>query len=521
MLPATIACRYGDCVIPNQLFSVGEVARSHARQYPDSTAVVCDEHRLLWPEFELRATKLANALKADGFGAGDRLLWLGQNCHRLLECFVAVAKLGGMLCPANWRSSATEIAFVIDDLDPHTILWQSAEIGDVVAEARGLSSAAPRWIQHDTADNEGYDQYLANGSTVDDDCPVDASSALLLLYTAAYAGRPNAAMLSHNALISHAAIIADLQRIDPNFAYLNCGPMFHIGTWMSTLGCLLYGGTNVMTPRASAEEICRLIDAEHVNAGFVVSPTIEQILELNRDGRYDLSSFQAATTSPEWAAMINTDSAVPYNRASGGYGQTEAGGMLTFRTLGLGGLGSHGRPSPIARVRFVDPDGAEVPDGEVGEFLARGTTIMNGYWRRDELNATKLANGWLHTGDLGRREKDGTISFVGPKGRLVKSGGENVYPIEVETCLRTHPAVRDVAVIGAPDPVWGQIVVAVAELHDGQAVRAEELVEHCRVTIASYKKPRRIHFVDALPRSGITIDYTAVIERFAKATSGA
>jgi long-chain acyl-CoA synthetase len=204
----------------------------------------------------------------------------------------------------------------------------------------------------------------------------------------------------------------------------------------------------------------------------------------------------------------------PWAARPGGYGQTEVVGMLTYSCLGLVAAGTHGRPSPLVQVRIVDEDDRDVPPGEVGEIVARGPTVMSGYWNRPAENARRHRGGWHHTHDLGRRELDGSLSFIGPKTRMIKSAAENIYPAEVERGLASHPAVAECAVIGVPDPTWVQSVKAVVVLRDDSAVTAEELIEHCRTQIASYKRPRSVEFVDALPHHGFTVDYDALDERF-------
>jgi long-chain acyl-CoA synthetase len=189
--------------------------------------------------------------------------------------------------------------------------------------------------------------------------------------------------------------------------------------------------------------------------------------------------------------------------------------MATFNLLGTGtGAGTHGRPSPLVQVRIVDDDDNEVPAGAVGEIAVRGTTVMNGYWNRTELNAERARNGWHHTNDLGRYEADGTLSFIAPKGRMLKSAAENIYPAEVENAVRSHPAVADCAVIGVPDETWVQAVKAIVVVAEGSQVGAGEIIEWCRSRIASYKKPRTVEFVDELPRAGFFVDYDELDRRF-------
>jgi long-chain acyl-CoA synthetase len=500
---------------PDLLHCLGfaDVLREHRRSHPHGTAVVCGEHRLVWPGLDARVNRLANALARQGFAAGERILWLGQNCHRLLEGLLAAAKLGGVFCPVNWRQSPEELAFVIDDAAPRLVIWQEAEIGSTVEQARKQSSAGARWVQHDGRGEDSYEALLAQGSDADPELPVDPASPVLQLYTAAFGGRPNGALLSHHALVLEGLVLSKIQDVGRDTVYLNCGPLFHVATLMTTLATFLWGGTNVFTPRVDAEELCRLVERERCTGAFLMGPTLQQMVELNRDGRFDLRSLRAFRGSPEWNAMTSPDPS-PWGRRPGGYGQTEVMGLLTLAALGEGARGSHGRPIPLVQVRIVDPGGREVAPGETGEIVARGPTVMTGYHARPELNSAKQAGAWHHTGDLGRREADGSLSFIGPKTRLIKSAAENVYPVEVEACIARHPAVAACAVIGVPDPVWTQSVKAIVVLRPGALASAEEIVEHCRAHIASYKKPRSVEFVDELPRRGFAVDYAALDARF-------
>jgi long-chain acyl-CoA synthetase len=462
---------------------------------------------------DTRVNRLANALLAAGAGAGDRVLWLGQNCHRVLECLLAAAKIGAIFCPANWRQTAEELAFVIDDVAPAVVVWQEQEIGAAITGARDRCTTSARWLRHDALDEGSYEAFLGSGTADDPGIPVDASDPVLMLYTAAFAGRPNGALLSHTAITSQDMVIGMLQEIRTTDVYLNSGPLFHIATFMTTLATFHFGGTNVFTRRVNAEELCRLIAEERCTGAFILPPMMDEMVEINRDRRYDLSSLRTFAGKPAWTDMITVDTS-PWARRPGGYGQTEVMGMLTLNAWGGAADGTHGRPSPLVQVRVVDPDGNEVADGETGEIVARGPTVMNGYWNRPEENMARQEGGWHHTNDLGRREVDGSITFIGPKTRIVKSAAENIYPAEVEACLQAHPAVKEAAIIGVPDPRWTQSVKAIVVLQDGQQTTADDLIEHCRAHIASYKKPRSIEFVDALPRDGWLVDYDALDARF-------
>jgi long-chain acyl-CoA synthetase len=345
------------------------------------------------------------------------------------------------------------------------------------------------------------------------DVEVDAAAGALIIYTAAFAGRPNGAVLSHTACISQGLVYGHFTRTSGDDVYLNSGPMFHLGTLMHTLATFVFGGTNVFVRRVEGDELCRVIAAEGCTGAFLVGPIFESVLEVNAAGTYDLSTLRTASVGAQWDAMTSRDPSA-WAAAPGGYGQTEAVGMMTFSCLGVGDSGPHGRTSPLLQVRIVDDDDNDVPVGEVGELVTRGPTVMNEYWNRPEENAVRSRNGWHHTNDLGMREADGTITFVGPKGRMIKSAAENIYPVEVEKCLALHEAVAEAAIIGVPDPKWVQSVKAIVVLADGASVTPDELIEHCRERIASYKKPRSVEFVDALPRDGFFVDYDALDEQF-------
>ncbi len=490
-----------------------DVVAQHARSRPTALAIGDGDVRLNWRTHHDRSLRCAGALAAAGVGRGDRVLWLGQNSFRVQELLIACSHLGAMMCPANWRLSVDELAFVIDDLAPRVVFTQAAEVGDTVADA--LASATHRAatvIAHDVDD--GYERWLADAS---DDVVADPASdddPVLLIGTAAFEGRPNFAMLPHRAIVSQAEVMAPLMGVTDASRYLNAGPLFHVGVFMENFATMIAGGANIFVRRVDGEDLCRAIADFACTSGYVMGPMVDAIVAANRGGRFDLSSMRGRRGNVDYDAWVHPDTS-PWGLQPGGYGQTETMGMQTFNALAPpDAVGSHGRVSPLVELRVVDPDGRDVAVGDTGEIVVRGTTVMNGYWNRPELNALRSRDGWHHTNDLGRYEADGSFTFVGPKGRMLKSAAENIYPIEVEQALRAHPAVVDAAVIGVPDDVWVQSVKAIVVLREGVSAAADDLIEHCRSRIASYKKPRTIEFVDALPRVGYAIDYDTLDAQF-------
>ena len=485
---------------PRRSLTFGALISEHARSRPDGLAVVDGSQRTTWRQLDDRVDRLAGAL---GIAAGDRVLWLGQNSGAAIELLLACARVGAIVCLANWRQSAEELGFVLDDLDPAVVVWQGGEILERVEQARAAYTGAARWIADHELDS------LPGGAPADHD--VDPDEPVLAMYTAAFEGKPAAALLSQTALLTQDLVLGRMLWVDDRSAFLVSGPMFHIATLMVVTATLHHGGTNVVTPRVDAEEIRQLVAQERCTHAFLTRPTIEGIAKLQADDPVDMSSLWDAPDPDRYRGGIIGAPGCPWNERPGGFGQTEVMGLATFAGLGAVAEGRAGRPSPAALVRVVDGGGADVAPGDTGEIVVRGPIVINGYHRRPELTAQRSRDGWHHTGDLGRREHDGSITFVGPMAHLIKSASENIYPAEVEAALASHPAVKDACVIGVPDPTWTQRVKAVVVLVDDAAATADELIDHCRQRIASYKKPSEVVFVDSLPKLPIGfVDRAAV-----------
>ena len=495
--------------------SMGEIVRSHALSYPLKTAAVYKNRRISYPQLDANTTRLANALQERGLGFGSTIMWLGQNSDRLLEVVLAAAKLGAIVGPANWRLSPSSLADLIDDFQPKAVFWQQEEVGEQIKNARELAkhSSHALWVQVDGEDDSGTDdefqQFLQTGSVKDSETFIHPDTALMQIYTAGFDGQLKGALMSHRAILQQSVLFAGLQDIDANYVFLNSGPMFHMGVWMTTWPTFLMGGTNIFVRRVEAEDLCRLIDREKCTRAYTVNSTQEEMVVINQDGRYNLKSLRGHRGSEAWNAMTNPSDSPWYTRP-GGYGQTEVMGFTTFRSFDANMLGSHGRPSPLVVLRLFDDNGNEVPQGEIGEIVVRGATVMNGYWRLGADPEARTINGWHRTNDLGRREKDGSINFIGPKQRMLKSGLENIYPIELEQCINSLPGVVESAIIGVPDPKWIQTVVALVVKSDANSPDPSEaaITAHCKQQLASYKKPSKVIFLNNLPKlAGGATDY--------------
>src|SRR6266498_123290 len=269
--------------------TLADVLRGNARSYPERPAVVCRDVRNSYVELDERVNRLAAALAGAGVTRGERVLWIGQNCHRVLELLLACAKLGAIFCPANWRQSPAELSFVVSDSDPRIVFWQSEEIGDTAKNTRELAGGDARWIAHDGGE---YEELVASSSAADPGVDVDPASPVLMMYTAAFGGQPNGALLTHEGLIAQNLVMASVQGVDSDYVYLNSGPLFHIATFMTTLATLHYGGNNVFMRRFDATDFCAVVEREGVTGSFVVGAMMQDIIEANKGRTYNLKSLR-------------------------------------------------------------------------------------------------------------------------------------------------------------------------------------------------------------------------------------
>jgi long-chain acyl-CoA synthetase len=487
-----------DPYVAIQQHSYADVLREHRRSRPHMIAAIDGGHSFTFTELDQRVNRLVFSLRKRGIGRGDRLLWLGQNSFKVLELLLAAAKLGAMLCPANWRMSVNEVRRTIDDFDPKVVFWQEAETGEVHRTSRLGWSEGRLWIQHDGQDFDCFNDLINDGEDEDPDLVIPSDSPLLAIYTSAFTGRPGAAMLSHTSLLLQALINARGQAIDEDTRYLVSGPMFHVGVLMGGLATFVCGGTSVFVARPDAIEMARLIAEHKVTHAFVPQPLVAKMAETALTEKLDVSSLFTKPDLSDWEHPLVLPPHAPARRNRKNYGQTEISGTVVAGWMGGEGAG---RPNPVSQVKLLDDAGNEVPQGAVGEIAVRGLMVMNGYYNRVEENARRTAHGWHRTNDLGRRLSDGSIMFVGPKTTMIKTGIENVYPTEVEACIRQLDQVAEVCVIGVPDPVWDQNVKAVVVLKPGAELTAEAIIDQCRTNIASYKKPKIVVFVDSLPKA--------------------
>ena len=516
----------------------------HAHRIPDRPALVDgDTGRLVtYADLEERTTHLATALRERGVGPGDRVAVLSLNCPEMLELVFAVAKLGAITVMLNFRLTAGEIAFILKDsgatlLFATTSLEETARTAAEDSEVREILTLATAQERRDGV-RAGFDALLdsAAGPDAPDLPEVDPESPVVLMYTSGTTGRPKGAILTHSNLfwvsLYHNSIERGLNQLDVNLAV---APLFHIGALaVYTLPGAYWGACTVVLESFDPETWAASVERHRVTKAFAVPVMWGAVLQSGATDRHDVSSLDVAISGGAPCPLPVIEGLLAKGVAfTEGFGLTEtaaAASMLPSEFV-RSHAGSVGRPMPHVEFRVVDAAGEQVPVGEVGELLVRGPSVSPGYWNRPDANAEAFRDGWFHTGDLARVDADGLYHLVDRKKDMVITGGENVYPIEVEQVLYGHPAVAEVAVIGAPDAQWGEAVTAVvvrAEASAGESAGsagttsgavddetgaaggagaaadealAAELTAFARERLAGFKVPKRFVFTDALPRT--------------------
>lgn len=492
------------------------------QQYPRKTAVVCNDLRFTYAEFAARCALLGGALRAAGIQPGDRVAFLSTNCHRLLEAYYGVLEAGAVLLPLNIRLSPDELAYILNDSGARILFLEKDFLGIVDSFRKKLSSvesfhllnAAPQvnWIATET-----YEAMLAAASPYRTDIiDVDENSVSELFYTSGTSANPKGVMLSHRNVYLHALTACFVDDPTADHVQLHTIPLFHANGWGVAHSLALTGGTHVMMQRFETVRVFQLVEQERVRTLCLVPAMATALVNCPERPKFDLSSLRfvtigGAASSPTLVREVEEKLGVS---CRSGYGLTETSPILSFarRKSGLQWddeekytrQATTGFALPGVELRVVDANDKDIPpDGTtIGEIVARGDVVMEGYWRQPECTAEVMRGGWFHTGDMATINEDGYLLIVDRKKEIIVSGGENVSSLEVEKVILEHPSVYEVAVIPVPDERWGEVPKALVVVKPGAQLTAQELIDFCRARIAHYKSPHSVEFLQSLPRTG-------------------
>ncbi|MCK9230968.1 MAG: long-chain fatty acid--CoA ligase [Syntrophales bacterium] len=504
--------------------NVGKFLTKSALTFPDKPAIIHGPKKLTFREFNERSNKLANAFQRLGVTKGDNVAILTYNYPETLETLFACFKAGLGSCPINFRLHPKEYGFIIDHCEARAVVI-SEEFNEPVMDVKDMFPKVEFIITTRGASGEliDYEDLLAEESSDFNDVDVDPDHLAWLFYTSGTTGQPKGAMLTHRNLVAMSMnFFADMCSLGPEDAILHAAPLSH-GSGLYALPNVAKAAVNVILESKSfnPEQVFKTIEEHRITNMFAAPTMVKMLIDHPACDKYDHSSMKCLNYGG--APMYVEDLKKAIQKLGPClvqlFGQGETPMTITYLPIGdhvlegteeqMKRLASAGIQRTDVEVKIFDDEGNELPMGEQGEIACRSDISMKGYWRNPEETEKTLVDGWLHTGDVGYMDENGYLFIMDRSKDMIISGGENIYPREIEEVLIRHPAVRECAVIGVPDPKWGEAIKAVVSLEPGASVTEEELIVFCTDNIARYKRPRSVDIVDDLPKS----NYGKILKR--------
>jgi acyl-CoA synthetase (AMP-forming)/AMP-acid ligase II len=518
--------------------NISEMLARNGRIYPQDIALVERvpsrglRRQITWREFDQRVNKIANSLLLRGIGKGDRVLHWMMNSIHWLEAYFGIIRTGAIAAPLNFRFMEKDFKYCADVAEPKAVILDEQFVDKVKTVSHPLLSPQKCIVNGQTIPPgmESFEDMIAKSHARPEGLEINDEDPCGLYFTSGTTGVPKPILLTHKNMECAAIteVVHGLRK--PGDTWVTLKPLYHTGDWIHWLGSLILGGGSVIqgdkiTPRA----ILEVMNEERGTVAMLLVPWLQDILTTMESGGIDLEDYDLSC----WRLVLFGTQHVPPNLVlqwkkmfphmlyEVNYGLTEASGPCCIH-LGIGNehkLGSIGKAGFNWEARIVDENGNDVPLGEVGEIIVKGNGVMRGYYKNPEKTVETIKDGWLYTGDVGKKDKDGFIWFVDRKKDVVISGGENIYPIEIEGTLQSHPKVHDVGVIGLPDERLGEMAVAIIELKPDvppSTEMKEEIIRFCEENLPRYKRPRHIIF-DRIPRNPTgKIEKSIIREKYRK-----
>jgi acyl-CoA synthetase (AMP-forming)/AMP-acid ligase II len=488
---------------------------------PDRDLMIFEGKKWTFAQTNDRVNRLANALAQLGVEKGDRIGMLQVNCNQHIETYFAAAKMGAIFVPLNFRAKAEELSYMIDNAEVKVLFTGNRYMEMVDAMLPDLPSIR-HCIALDHADGGKtyYEDLMSASSPEEFFSEIGDEDITILMYTAGTTGRPKGVPLIHSGFVAY--VLENVEPASPEIEERNLltVPLYHIAGIQGMLAAVYGGRTIVLMRQFELKEWMETVQQERVTRAMLVPTMLKWIVDDPDFSSYDLKSLKVITygAAPMPFEVINKAIKVlPWVQFINAFGQTETASTIT--ALGpedhvISGTeeeqekklkrltASIGRPLPDVEIKIVDEKGDPVAPLEVGEILARGPRVMKGYWQDEQKTSQVITgDGWLRTGDKGWVDEEGYIFLAGRADDMIIRGGENVSPEEVENVLYAHPKIEEAAVIGIPDPEWGQQPRAIVVLKKGEDATREEIMEYCRSKLAGFKRPRSVVFLDSLPRN--------------------
>ena len=494
---------------------LGEIMARNARKFPEKEALIHGETRLTYRQLNSRINRLSHALLDLGISKGAKVAILSHNCHQFLEAYFALAKIGSIAVPLNFRLGVDEMKYIINHCDAEALILMEPfaatvkNMRDDLPLVKNCVSISDKPLE----DMLHYESWIAGYPDDEPLVPVEEDDPVFIMYTAGTTGRPKGAVLTHKNEMVQWMLMGIFMRTEPTvsdlteYKALAAPPIFHLAAF-GFCQYVFFDGQTVVLPTQVFDpaEIMRLIQDEKINVTILVPVMAFFILLLPDLDKYDTRSLRIWVSG---AAILPTETRKQITQCFPNvgifdlFGQTEMSPVVCgLRPSDVTGHeASVGKPIPFVEIRLVDETDNEVPVGSVGEAVYRGPTVMKEYYKDPEATGRAMRNGWFHSTDLFRQDGEGFLYVVDRKKDMIVSGGENIYPAEVEEVIYRHSKVLECAVIGVHDDQWGESVKAVVVCKNGECLTEEEVIEHCKGHLASFKKPKSVDFVDTLPRN--------------------
>jgi fatty-acyl-CoA synthase len=474
--------------------NVGRIFAAQAQRYPNDIALSAGDENLTYSQLNERVNRLAKHMTARGVGHGGRVGLLARNCMAFIEVELAAAKIGAITAAMNWRLSPVELRHCIDLTTPHMLIVQP----DYLERLDGLDCLCL---------GEPYETALAEAAPDEPLAEAAGEDGLIIIFTSGTTGLPKGALISHRAMIARTAIYGAETGAPARDTFLAWTPLFHMGANDFALATLMRGGKVMVVDGYQPDELITAIRDERMHyLPLIPGMIMEFIAVLRRAGvqprGIGMIGAMADLVPRQQLAEITALLDAPYLNT---FGSTETGmppATANYVAVGTAPTSLSKRQNDFCEIRLVDPNDNDVPDGSPGELAIRGPSLFSGYWNNDEANAESFRGGWFHMGDVFRRNPDGSLDFVDRVKYMIKSGGENIYPAEIEQHILADPRIADAAVVRKPDARWGEVPVVFAARAQSD-LSAEDLLATCKGKLASYKLPKEVHFIDfdEFPRS--------------------
>jgi acyl-CoA synthetase (AMP-forming)/AMP-acid ligase II len=495
--------------------NIGNLLAQNARKFPELLAIECEGRSYTYRQVNEQVNKLANGLLQQGINKGDKLALMMKNSDHFVFTFFAAAKIGAVAVPVNFRLTASEVHYILDQSDTAFVVCDKEFEQTIASAKQGTDVRLVITVgEPETTGSYSYEGTLSDNQN-EPDVVVSEQDDLEILYTSGTTGRPKGALFDHSQVFKVGIAVVINMGIRQHERILHLAPLFHSAQLnLFLISGVALGATHIIHRDFHPVKTLQAIQEHKITHLFAVPAMYNFLLQVPNAADYDLSSIKrvgygAAPMAPELVKksiqLFNTDQF--YNLC----GLTEAGpgGILLDPEGHKLHLGKGGKPIFLTETRIVNEEGNDVLPGVIGEFIVRSDMVMKEYYKKPEETKSTLKNGWLYTGDLATIDEEGYITLVDRKKDMIISGGENVYSVEVEGVLFEHPDVLDAAIIGLPDEVWGEAVCAIIVPREGAELDEQELKSFCRQKLAGYKVPRRIFIEEQLPRnaSGKVLKY--------------